>query len=163
VFACLILILTFVAKSAIFRKFPNHVEINGNDLTILNTWNMLYPSVHNSIPIFLIHSIERPKDDYFRERWQKTHWFFKINALTYRPPHGGLYVPYTSKKNLLILRMREPVKISNTNFLPARRPPLMKITDEWVREVIVDIDPEYHDEFIRNILMINRPIRNEVW
>ncbi len=158
VFTGLILILLFYAKSAIYKKFPNHVEISGSNMIVSNTWSGMYPTIQNHISLHNIKRIERPNDDYFRERWEKTNWLFKANMFTHRPPHGGLYVPYTSKKNLLILHLREPVPISNTNFLPSRRPPMMKISEEFVREVIVDIDRKYQDDLINEIMMRNRVI-----
>ncbi|MGA1821667.1 MAG: hypothetical protein ACMUIG_03995 [Thermoplasmatota archaeon] len=136
---------------SIFEKLPNYLEIGPDVLVFQNTWQGFHTTVQNVVPIFLVKEIGRPDSSYFKERRKKTHWLFKMTSFTSKPPHGGLYIPYTSRENLLILFLHEPVLISNTNFLPARRPPMMKISKEWVKEIIVDIDPGYHDHFVNEI------------
>lgn len=147
-FALAILLLIMPLKGYLIKKGKNGVEIAGEEIKVLNTWDLAYPPVQNIIPIDNVKRIEPAGDDYFSERWKKTGWFHRFDLMGHKPPHGGLYLPMTSRKNLLIIYLFEPILISNTNFLPSRRPPLMKITEELVKEVIVDIDPLYHNEFI---------------
>jgi len=112
-------------------------------------WSMT-PSLTNQIPLSLISHVQKADEDYWKERWKNTKRSWKWVRFHPLPPKGGLHPMYSVSKNLIIIFLKEPIKIRNST-LGARSIFGIKIKEYWVREVIIDINPEYQDEFIATI------------
>jgi hypothetical protein len=105
---------------------------------------------HNFIPYRLIGHVEPADEDYLDERRCETRIWYKILMLTNEPPPGGLYNHFASSRGLIIIYLKRPLKVERTGLHGKFR--LWPVTEErWVEQVILDIDPKKHGEFMERV------------
>jgi hypothetical protein len=105
---------------------------------------------HNFIPYRLVRTVEPADDDYRDERRHDTALWYKMLMLTSEPPPGGLYNHFASSRGFLIIHLKRPLKVERTGLNGKFR--LWPVTEErWVEDVILDIDPKKHSEFMERV------------
>ncbi len=105
---------------------------------------------HNFIPYRLIRDLAPADDTYIHERKGDTPLWYKLLMLTSEPPPGGLYNHFASSRGLIIIYLKRPLKVERTGLNGKFR--IWPVIEErWVEEVILDIDPKNHREFIERV------------
>ncbi|MGA1847938.1 MAG: hypothetical protein ACMUHB_01235 [Thermoplasmatota archaeon] len=105
---------------------------------------------HNFIPYRLIRDLVPADDTYIHERGRETPLWYRILMLTSEPPPGGLYNHFASSRGLIIVYLKRPLKVERTGLNGKFR--IWPVTEErWVEEVILDIDPKKHGEFMERV------------
>ena len=142
----------FIHSSMIRRTCSNYLEMREHDIVVHSQMSPLYPEVTNIVPLFLIERVGPIPEGYMRERWRNTPWWMMMNFL-HKVPHGGLYNPLTSRKNLIVLSLMEPVMISNRDLSHYFLQKVAKYDSRPVMEILLDIDRRYHGHFMMELEM----------
>ncbi len=148
----MVLMIAFRAAIQIFlyrHRCTNFTKVYDDRVIVVTQRAWINPISKNRIMIDNINKVEPANEVYFKQRWKRTPWYWKMNLLPVIP-HGGLYHPYTSKRNLIVLYLEEPVIISNADMRSYFHWAL-RLHNKPVLEVILDIDKALHGEFIKSI------------
>lgn len=156
-FSMVILIPILVLPVSLSVLIVWNIVKQGNNTHLFNdrivvqhqNWSMT-PPMTNTIPLALISHTQKADEAYWKDRWKKTKTIWKIMKLHPLPPNGGLHPMYSPRKNLLILFLREPIKVNNMKLGTWTRLGLT-VNEHWVREVIIDVEPEFQDLLIKEI------------
>jgi hypothetical protein len=127
----------------------NFTKVYDDRIIVATQRAWITPIAKNRIMIDNIRKVEPANEVYFKQRWKRTPWYWKMNLLS-MIPHGGLYHPYTSGKNLIVLYLEEPVMISNADMRSYIHWAL-RLHNKPVLEVVLDIRKDNHGEFMRAI------------
>lgn len=121
-------------------------------------WSMT-PSIKNQIRLSNIWDVKKADKAYWKERWRETKWSWKLMRLYPLPPKGGLHPIFSTRKNLLIIFLNDPIKVASQS-LGSWTWLGLKVDEHWVREVVIDIDPDHQDQFIEELRSRRRGERN---
>ncbi|MGA1847939.1 MAG: hypothetical protein ACMUHB_01240 [Thermoplasmatota archaeon] len=131
------------------HRCTNFTKVYDDRIIVVTQRAWINPISKNRIMMDNIRKVEPANEVYFKQRWKRTPWYWKMNLLPVIP-HGGLYHPYTSRRNLIILYLEEPVIISNADMRSYFHWAL-RLHNRPVLEVILDIDKAKHGDFMRTI------------
>ncbi|MGA1822584.1 MAG: hypothetical protein ACMUIG_08650 [Thermoplasmatota archaeon] len=157
----IILIPVAVAGLSVSKavKSGNRSYLTKNRIIVNHQHWTMTPVINNTIPILSISHVRKADEAYWKERWRNTKLSWKIMRLHPMPPNGGLHPMFSTRENLLILFLKEPVRINNMT-LGADAPRMGNdIREYWVKEVIIDVDPEFQDLLIKEIKSRKQRIR----
>ncbi len=130
----------------VYRNCKNRVRIRGGNLYVTIQRAPLFPMMDNKIPVNLIDRIECPEQRYLPERRKRTPLWYRIMSMYHRIPLGGLYLHHTSKSNLLVMYLKEPVSITN-NEIKILMHTALNFDTLPVKEVIINIRKRDQDRF----------------
>jgi hypothetical protein len=107
-------------------------------------------TMRNFVPFRNISRVDPIDDNYMEDRRRRTKLWYRIMVLYPEPPPGGLYHYYSDPKGLLVIYLKEPMKIHNLGYFGQFSLWPMPV-DKVVTEVILDIDPKHHKKFIATV------------
>lgn len=144
-----VVLLVPLLLSFTFLEIRNdRVEVTKGSVRVIHHYMMNMLVIYNSIDITAIKGVRVAGKDYLDERKRRTKLLDRL-VTNPRSPPGGLHFQFHDPKALLIIEMVRPVPIVNRSTLIEKRlrwgPSLKRV---YVREVIVEVDREYHDRFI---------------
>jgi len=148
----MLLMMAFVAAMQMLlykHRCINFTRVYDDRMIVVTQRAWITPIARNRIMIDNIKEVRTADEDFFKQRWKRTPWYWKINLLSVIP-HGGLYHPYTSKRNLIILYLEQPVMISNADMRSYFHWAL-RLYNKPVLEVILDMDKDRQEEFMKAI------------
>jgi hypothetical protein len=151
----LVALTVFVSASILIPLVEKILKENITVLTSegIHTHQLLWFNTgraHNFIPYRLVGETEPADDSYLTERRCETPLWYKLLMLTSEPPPGGLYNHFASPRGLIIVHLNRPLMVERTGLNGKFR--LWPVTEErWVEEVILDIDPKKHREFMDRV------------
>ncbi|MFW3147226.1 MAG: hypothetical protein ACMUIE_10500 [Thermoplasmatota archaeon] len=149
-FLMLTILIPAVLVSRLVKEGNRTYVDNGRIVVYHQNWSMS-PIIKNVIPISSVSHVLKADESYWRERWKNTRLAWKILRLHPLPPKGGLHPMYSTRKHLLIIFLKHPVKITNMNLGVWTRMGLT-VKEYWVREVIIDVNPDSQDYFIDEVI-----------
>ncbi len=146
-------ITTFLKASLIRNRLKNHTIVTGKEIHAYKQDNLFGPVIKNTIDKSFVWRIERADDEYFEQRMRMTPWWMNLKVLQsiHKYPQGGLYYPFTDRKNLLVLYLDEPIMFTNreVSFFMQRGPGFLKTLP--VKEVILDIRASDQRDFVAEV------------
>jgi len=146
-----ILLVPLLLSFQFLEVKKDRVEVTKGEVRVFHHFMMNAYTIYNSIEISNIKSVRVAGKGYAKERKQRTNLSDRL-LTNPKPPPGGLYFMFHEPKGLVIIKMVRPVPIVNLSTLIEKKMrwwPSLKRT--YVKEIIVEIDREYHDRFISMI------------
>jgi len=158
IFPITVLLVALIVFASASILIPLVEKILKENITVLtsegiHTHQLLWFNTgraHNFIPYRLIGDVEGADECYLDERRRETPLWYRLMMLTNEPPPGGLYNHFASSRGLIIVYLKRPLKVERTGLNGKFR--LWPVTEErWVEEVILDIEPKKHWEFMGRV------------
>ncbi|MCU0799867.1 MAG: hypothetical protein MUC62_09395 [Candidatus Thermoplasmatota archaeon] len=148
-FMSLIIVVVPITMSISFLPLKeDRVEVTKDSVSIFFHYMVNMLMIYNSIEISDIKEVRVAGKGYLRERKERTAIYDRLWSNPKAPP-GGLYFMFHDPKALVVIEMVRPVPIVNLSTLIEKKmgwgPSLKRV---YVKEVIVEVDRKYHNEFI---------------
>ncbi len=139
--------LYFYSRSRNFVRsfiFENMITIENGKMTIYHNISPSTKLLRNEVTLENISSITRFPPSKWNQLKDETGFFFKLFYLHPKPPENGLFVIFADPQDLMIIRLKEPVKTNNFNCSVTT---LSSVKMYEVNEIIVSVDPERTFDF----------------
>jgi hypothetical protein len=128
----------------------NWTKVTSKGILIQHKLWITTGTMRNFIPFKNISRIEPIDNGYMEDRKKRTKLWYRVMVLHPEPPPGGLYHYYSDPKGLVVLHLKEPMVVHNLGYFGKFSLWPMP-HDKMVKEVILDIDPDRHEDLFGRV------------